>query len=211
MKPCIDKRPAKPSKRVRRYAPVIVVAITIGLVGCSVLTTPKSLPHHGIGPRVAYLAPTNWTQPLVGAHRMTLAMAAHMVGFAIPLPNMRKSIHAGSWPAGQIRLRLSQVWVNSARVVALVFNRGKVTMLVERATSDSPLEVFRRDLAAIHVGRVAIRRVNGRPAFIAWPRTDYTRSNPALVEFYLNGLDIHVISTRLNPNLLLAIASQVTH
>jgi hypothetical protein len=98
------------------------------------------------------------------------------------------------------------------RVVALVFDGGKVTMLIERATQKDAGKVFRKDIAEIRAGgpgRVALREVKGSPAFVAWPRTDAVKANPALVEFYQNGLDIHLISTKVGPSTLLAIADTV--
>jgi hypothetical protein len=82
-------------------------------------------------------------------------------------------------------------------------------MLIGRATHTDASKVFRMDIAEIRAGspaRVALGEVKGRPAFGAWPRTDSLKANPAVVEFYQNGLDIHLISTKVGPSTLLAIA-----
>lgn len=85
-------------------------------------------------------------------------------------------------------------------------------MLIGPATHKDASQVFRRDIAEIRAGgpgRVALGEVKGTPAFVAWPRTDALKANPAVVEFYQNGLDIHLISTKVGPSTLLAIADTV--
>jgi hypothetical protein len=164
---------------------------------------------HSVRRAVAGEPPVNWKMPLIGAHRTTLAGASAAAGFAIPMPSVTSPIRAGSGAARKISLTLSQVWESPGHEIALVFNGGQVTMLVGPASYTDAGRAYRTMLAAVKAGRAAIGRVNGRPAFIAWPRTDYTKSNPALVEFSRKGLDINVLSTKLSPNTLLAIAGSV--
>jgi hypothetical protein len=153
----------------------------------------------------------NWEQPLRDAHVTTLRTARTLTGLAIPAPHLGTRIWAV--PKGartrSIRLSLSKVWISLRREVALVFNDGALTMLVGRAASADPVKVFRQDLAAIRVGRASIGTVDGQPAFIAQPRTDYIKSNPALVEFYLDGLDLYVLSTRLPLSLVIGVADTI--
>ncbi len=150
----------------------------------------------------------NWSQPLRNAHMVTLAMAAKDLGFAIPMPNADSVIRVGGGATDHIRLIPGPVWVSGPET-ALTFNGGTVTVLVGRATYKNPGKTFRTELAAIKVGHAAIGRVNNRPALVVQPRTDYTKSNPALVEFNLHGLDINVISTKYGTNLLIAIAESI--
>lgn len=97
----------------------------------------------------------------------------------------------------------------NASASAPTFNGGKITILVGRAVNKNAMQVFRADLAAIKVGRAAIGTVSGTPALVIQPRTDYTKSNPAYVEFYQHGLDVTVLSTRFGTKLLLAIAASM--
>lgn len=153
-------------------------------------------------------AAINWAQPLRNAHVTTLRTARALTGLAMPTPLLGHTIWAVPRGAKRIHIKLflSKVWISPQREVALSFNRGALTILVGRATSTDPVKVFRTDLAAIHVGRASIGTVDGQPAFIAQPRTDYTKSNPALVEFYLHGLDLYVISTRLPLSMVIGVA-----
>jgi hypothetical protein len=181
-----------------------VVAITAARSGAAPATA-----SHSIRPAVAGEPPVNWKMPLIGAHQTTLAAASRAAGFAVPMPDVAAPIRVGSGPANQIRMTLSQVWMNQARAIALVFNGGRVTVLVSPASYRHAGQAFRTELAAIKVGRAAIDRISGKPALVVQPRTDYTKSNPALVEVYRHGLDINVISTKLGTNTLQAIAATV--
>lgn len=203
------------TRMIRHLQPVSACAIAavagmvaISLAACS--STAPAAPSH-VPPRaVAGEPPVNWVQPLIGARRTTLAGAGAALGFVIPMPDVTSPIRTSSASASQISLTLSRVKIQPlSREAELVFDHGKVTILIGRATHKNAGAAFRTDLAAIKVGRAAIRRVNGQPAFVAWPRTDYTKSNPALVDFYLNGIDINVISTKLGTNMLLAIAGSI--
>ena len=185
------------------------VAAVTALSAAASSGTPTAAAARTVRRAVAGEPPVNWKMPLIGAHRTTLTRAAAAAGFAVPMPNVVSPIRTSSGPAGKISLTLSQVWETPAREIALVFDGGKVTMLVGPASYKNAGQAFRTELAAVKVGRAAIGRVNGKPAFLAWPRTDYTKSNPALVEFYRNGLDINVLSTRIGTRTLRAIAGTV--
>src|SRR5258708_2819435 len=162
----------------------VVGAMVIMLAACSVgaTSTDRAVPGGAV---------INWEQPLKNAHITTLRAARALTGLAMPTPRMGHTIWAAPQDAKRmsIKLFLSKVWISPQREVALTFNHGGLTMLVGRATSTDPVKVFRTDLTAIRLGRASIGTVDGQPAFIAQPRTDYTKSNPALVEFYLHGLD----------------------
>lgn len=148
------------------------------------------------------------TPTLGGAHRTTLASVENLWGSPVPMPDVISAIQFGH-PAHRIRLVPGPVWL-SGQEVALTFNRGEVTVLAGPATYQDPEQAFRTDLAAIEAGRAAIGVVNKGPALIVQPRTDYTRSNPALVEFELDNLDIQVMSARLGTRVLLAIAGSIS-
>jgi hypothetical protein len=197
-------------RRALGYTTVAVAAaLTISTAAWSGAAPAAHPAFHAVRRAVAVEPPVNWKMPLIGAHRTTLTDAAAAAGFAVPMPDVASPIRTGSGPAGKISLTLSQVWETPAREIALVFNGGKVTMLVGPATYKHAGQAFRTELAAIKVGRAAIDRVNGKPALVVQPRTDYTKSNPALVEVYRHGLDINVISTKLGTRTLRAIAASM--
>lgn len=90
---------------------------------------------------------------------------------------------------------LTQVWVapHNGRQVALVFDKGKVDILMQPTTYKSALRYIRAFVAQKNLNRAtdAIGQVNGRPALVVWPDTDaYNHSNPAVVGFDRNGIFI---------------------
>jgi hypothetical protein len=113
-------------------------------------------------------------------------------------------------PASQANL--TEVWVSRngpGREVALVFDKGKVDILMHRATYQRDLSYFRAFVAQKKKNgvRAAIGHVNGRRALIITPNTDaLTHSNPAVVEFDRNGVDIAIYSHTYGTRTLLAIA-----
>ncbi len=143
------------------------------------------------------------------AEKTTVAGAQAKAGFPVPLP---------STPAAS-RANLTQVWVNGNTVlpkwrqVALVFAKGKVDVLMHRATRRSALHYFRAFIAEKNQNggvTAEIRQVNGRPALVIWPDTNtLTHSNPAVVIFNRNGVDVSIYSNTYGTEPLLAIASSM--
>jgi hypothetical protein len=142
------------------------------------------------------------------AEKTTVAGAQAKAGFPVPV----------SSTAAASRDSLTQVWVNGntiprkKRQVALVFDNGKVQILMHRATYQSDLRNFRAFVREKSKNKVtaAIGQVNGRPALVITPGTAaYTHSNPAVVEFNLNGIDVGIYSHTYGTDTLLAIASSM--
>lgn len=139
------------------------------------------------------------------AERTTVAGAAAIAGFPVLVPT----------GAGISRANLSQVWVNThgpGREVALVFDRGKVDILMHRATYQSDLSYFRAFVAQKEKNRAtaALGHVNGRRALIITPSTDaLTHSNPAVVEFNRKGVDVAIYSHSYGTHTMLAIADSM--
>lgn len=142
---------------------------------------------------------------LTGAEKTTVAGAQAAVGYPVPVPST-----AAASPAN-----LTQAWVSSStlprkdREVALLFDKGKVEILMHRATYQSDLRYFRTFIAEKDKNRVTaeIGQVNGRPALVIWPGTDaYTHSNPAVVIFNRNGVHVGIYSNTYGTDTLLAIA-----
>jgi hypothetical protein len=126
------------------------------------------------------------------AERTTVAGAQAAVGYPVPVPST----------AAASRANLTQVWVSSTRhiprkwrQVALVFDKGKVDILMHRATYRSALHYFHAFVAerSQNGGVTAeIGQVNGRPALVIWPGTDYSHSNPSAVSFWRHGVFISI-------------------
>jgi hypothetical protein len=145
------------------------------------------------------------------AEKTTVAGAQAAVGFPVPVP---------STPAAS-RANLTQVWVSSTRYilrkdrqVALVFDREKVDILMHRATYQSALHYFHAFIAEKNQNggvTAEIVQVNGRPALVIWPGTNYSNSNPAVVSFWRNGVLISIYSNTkaYGTHILLAIAESM--
>jgi len=109
--------------------------------------------------------------------------------------------------AAASRANLTQAWVapHQEPRTALVFDNGKVQILMHRATYRSDLRYFRAYVAEKDKNAApgaAIGQVNGRPALVIPPE-------PAAVIFNRNGVSIGVYSNTYGTDTLLAIASSM--
>ena len=176
----------------------VLLGCTVPFLAAAVLASCSAAPEPSVTSQAA----------LAAGHLTTVAAVEKLWGSPLPMPVVRSAIRYGR-PARRIRLRLSSVRV-FGQEVTLGFNRGAVRILVGPAPYQDAGQEFRADLAAIGVGSAAIGTVHAAPAFVVQPRTDYAKSNPALVEFDLHGLDIYVMSTRLGTEALVAIADSIS-
>ena len=144
------------------------------------------------------------------AEKTTVAGAQAKVGFPVPVPST-----AAASPAN-----LTQVWVDGSTVprkdrqVALVFDEGKIDVLMHRATRQSALHYFHAFIAEKKQNggvTAKIGQVNGRPALVLWPGTDYSRSNPSVVNFWRHGIFISIYGNTkaYRIRILLAIAASM--
>jgi hypothetical protein len=144
------------------------------------------------------------------AEKTTVAGAQAKAGYPVPVP---------STPAAS-PANLTHVWVNGKpiprkeRQVALVFDNGKVDILMHRATHQSALRYFHAFIAEKDKNggvTAEIGQVNGRSALVIWPGTNYSRSNPAVVIFWRNGVFISISSNTkaYGTHTLLAIAESM--
>ena len=147
---------------------------------------------------------------LTGAEKTTVAGAEAKAGHPVPVPST----------AAASRANLTQAWVSSntlprkERQVALVFDKGKVEILMHRATYQSALRYFHAFIAERNQNggvTAEIGQVNGRPALVITPGTNYSHSNPAVVNFWRNGVLIRIFSNikAYGTDTLLAIASSM--
>jgi hypothetical protein len=150
-----------------------------GQVACSYLGTP---PGGG---------------PLPGGATTTVATAQSTARFPVLMPDV---------PAARLaNLTETQVY---GRTVALIFDRGKVTITMARANYGNALKMFQRFIRQFHAV-AAIDHVRGQPALVISPRTDGCGSNPAWVEFKHHGIDINIYSHNYGTDVLLSVADSL--
>ncbi len=138
------------------------------------------------------------------AEKTTVEGAQAAVGYPVPVPSTAAASQAN----------LTQAWVatHNGRQAALVFDNGKVRILMSPATCQSALRYFRAFVAEKDLNRVtaAIGQVSGRPALVITPNTDaLTHSNPATVNFWRNGVLISIYSNNYGTSALLAVANSM--
>lgn len=138
------------------------------------------------------------------AEKSTVAGAQAKVGYPVPVP---------STPAAS-RANLTHVWVTprNNRQVALVFDNGRVDVLMHPATYRSALHHFHAFVAEKEKNggvTAEIGQVNGRPALVISPGTDRSHSNSAVVNFWRNGIDVGIYSHTHGTDTLLAIAESM--
>jgi hypothetical protein len=135
--------------------------------------------------------------PLVNGQKATVADAQAAVGFPVPLPNATAASQGS----------LTQAWKNSEQQqVALVFDGGKLTIMMWPATYQDPASEFQAFIAENNA-TATMGQVNGQPALVIEPNTDAPHSNPAWVEFNRNGIDINIASPSYGTDTLLAVAN----
>ncbi|MGH3399251.1 MAG: hypothetical protein ACRDPO_31650 [Streptosporangiaceae bacterium] len=101
---------------------------------------------------------------------------------------------------------LAKVWVNKQQQVALVFDGGKITVMMWPATYTDPARWFR--YVAAKIGPDAfVGHVHGQPAVIV--RRSKIQPNPTWIEFYRNGTDINVVSASYDARALISIAGSI--
>jgi hypothetical protein len=116
--------------------------------------------------------------------------------------------------AAASRANLTGVWVapDSGRQAALVFDNGKVRILMSPASYQRAPRYFRAFVAEKDLNRVtaAIGQVSGRPALVVEPNTSaFNHSNPATVNFWRDGVLISIYSNTYGTGTLLAIANSM--
>jgi hypothetical protein len=179
-------------------AALAVTALLVTSLGVVTFTPGSPARHAGGVPN-----PIGWNGNLyplgppgvLGAEKTTVAGAQAKVGYPVPVP---------STPAAS-RANLTQVWVapRNNRQVALVFDKGKVDILMWPSTYQFALYYFHAFVrekkkngitVAPNGATVAIGQVNGRPALVKPPDTNGPHHNNASVDFWRNGVLISVFS-----------------
>jgi hypothetical protein len=174
---------------VAAVAGLAVAALTGGMPGGS-----------STQPTDSKLAGLTLAKPLMNGRRVSLASAPRLVGFSVPVP--ATSIAS--------RADLTATWaVANRRQVALVFDRGAVTIMMKRAGYRDPARQYRTYVIENHV-TAAVGRVHGQPVLVISRHTDRRHDNPAWVEFDVHGTDVNVTSARYSAAQLLRVARSMT-
>ena len=194
-------RLARPAVMAGMVATAAVAAVAIVLINVPTSRSPIARPTQG-----ACAAPYgNGRVPFPDGYRTTLARAQSAAGFPIPVPH--SSLTGRTVP---------EIWVGQGSpLVALVYGREKLKILLERwpisknQSMHKPEEWFRYQRGIMARNSATLGRVNGEPALIVRPHSDYCHSNPALVTFYRHGLEINVSSPDYGTTELLKIAQSI--
>jgi hypothetical protein len=166
----------------------------MALVGTLIASGASHSPPLALGG----LGPVNWARPLINGQVTTISGAASEAGYSIPIPTATAASQSN----------LTRVWESPNKDVALVFDGGKVTVLIRPAVYTDPASWF-NTIVAESPGKAAIGQVNGKPAVVIQPNSDPYGANPAWIEFYRNGLDVNVISASYGTGTLLSIADSI--
>jgi len=188
-------------------AAAALAVIALLVTSLAVVTSPGPARHTGGVPN-----PIGWNGNLYPlgppgmAEKTTVAGAQAIVGYPVPVP---------STPAAS-RANLTQVWVapRNNRQAALVFDHGKLDILMAPKTRQGALYYFHAFIAEKEKNggvTAAIGQVNGQPALVISPGTNYSHSNPAVVNFWRNGIFISIYSNTnaYGVHILLAIAESM--
>lgn len=178
--------------------------VTIGwavtaIVGLAIIGTTVSTHAAPTGQSRGSTALPDMAHPLVNGQETTVQAAQAAVGFQVPVPDI----------AAASTSNLTKTWLDSSQqLVALVFDDGKLTIMMGPASYQDATSEFKTFIAE-NDANASIGQVNGQPALIIEPGTDTEKSNPAWVEFDHNGIDINLVSNSYGTDTLLAVANSM--
>jgi hypothetical protein len=139
------------------------------------------------------------SHPLLAAQQVPPADASSAAGYNVP--------EATTTVAGPANL--TSVYVNKlSQQVALVYGNGDVTVVMSPAGYSDPTIEYTEYLSSNNA-TASLASVNGTPALVISPDTDIKQSNPAWVEFDLQGIDINVESATESTSTLLSVAQNL--
>ncbi|HEV2374231.1 MAG TPA: hypothetical protein VGS19_18995 [Streptosporangiaceae bacterium] len=168
----------------------IAAAVVVAVTACS---------GSGAGSASGSGLPTDYSHPFPHERQVTVAQAAPSAGFPVDVPNTGIANEK----------TLTKVWVSPAHQVALVFDGGKVTIMMWRAIYHDPASFYAKLRVGLHA-KSMIAHSNGYPLLVITPHTDPTGKNPAWVEFDKAGVDTNIASQTYGTATLLAIARSMT-
>jgi hypothetical protein len=180
-----------------RHAAVWIISswIVVTLIGVTIAgVTGGRGPHRGA--RSGTLAGLSAAQPLLGGQQVSVTAASSVVGFNVPVP--KTSIASQG--------NLTATWaVASRQQVALVFDQGKLDVVMKAAIYQDPTSEYQTFICDTNA-KATISQVNGLPALVIPPDTDYSHTNLAWVEFDLSGVNVDIFSASYSTDQLLAVA-----
>jgi hypothetical protein len=185
-----------------------VTALLVTSLGMVTFGPASPAQHAGGGPNPIACNPNLYPLACPGsglAEKTTVAGAQAKVGYPVPLPSNAAASLAN----------LTQVWVapRNHRQAALVFDNGKVDILMAPKTRQGALRWFRafvREKKENGAAAASIGQVNGRPALVVIdPGTNANGSKPAVVHFWRSGVLISIYSNTYGEGTLIAIAESM--
>ncbi|HEV2373591.1 MAG TPA: hypothetical protein VGS19_15635 [Streptosporangiaceae bacterium] len=169
------------------------------LVAATVLVSVTACSGQGSSSASSGPAP-DYSRPFLHERQTTVAGAQSAAGYPVTMPNA---------PLADAKT-LDKVWVSTPlHQVALVFDHGKVTVMLSRATYHDPTSFFAKFRHGLDA-KSTVEHINGHPVLVITPHTDPTGANPAWVELDLNGVDTNLVSRTYGTATLLAIAQSMT-
>jgi hypothetical protein len=163
---------------------------------------PKGLvtPHHRSRVRPVGGSPAGLSvaRPIFG-EAASLGAAPSVVGFPVPQADAAEATPAN----------LTNVLVNQAmKQVALVYGGGQLAVVMSPALYSDPITEF-TDFVSSNDATASLGSVDGLAALVITPNTDEPQTNPAWVEFDLNGVDVSLESDTLGTSTLLTVADSL--
>lgn len=176
-----------------------VVAFALGAGIVTIATFAFSVYRHTYKTQAGVLATPAGQPPILGATRVSLATAKAQTPFPLMLPADQNANVSN----------LTQIWWSSAdQEVALVFG-PKIEVFEEPSTITDPQSAF-QDFLDQNLSKASIQTIQGQPALVIEPGTDYPGTNPAFVRVVLNGVNLAIQSDVLTSAQLVNVAESMS-
>jgi hypothetical protein len=188
-------------KERRRRALGITISFMVGL--CAVLGGLALVGdrNHSRSLDAPALTMPSGAPPIIGAVEVSLAAAESVAPFPLLLP---------SDPNANTD-NLTQIWWSPPdQEMALLFGQDSaVEILMSPSTTDNPGGSYQEFLDQ-NLSKASIETVQGQPALVIEPGTDYPGTNPAFVRVTLDNVDVAIQSHTLSDSDLLQIAESLS-
>lgn len=189
------------SRRAWKSRGILLVALSwaltaivgVAIAGAFSRSDDAATPKSGGAPAVP-----NLVEPLVYEETTTVSGAQTALGVPMAMPVAAAASNSN----------LTHVWMNGEHQVALVYDSGKLTIMMWPARYTDPLEEF-ESFISVTTATASITQVAGRPTLVIEPGTDAPRSNPAWVEFDRAGIDVNIVSDSYGTSTLLDVANSM--
>lgn len=153
-----------------------------------------SKPSNGVEPSWSF------THPMRVGEELPLSQATALMTYPVPEPDATLADSSN----------LTSAWVNTQlQAIDLVYGDGDILIMMSPATYADPTSDYTNFIASNNA-TASLSSVNGQPALVIAPDTDIKASNPAWVEFELNGTDINIESATESTTALLQVAQTMS-